>query len=85
MTYVYQPNEGDGTLYVRQLDGAKSYTIPDRIGAGLLRQFALRRLFRQSAERVGRDAVAGAAVVDVARPHRVRPRRRFNDVSRSSI
>ena len=28
MTYVYQPNDGDGTLYVRQLDGAKSYTIP---------------------------------------------------------
>jgi hypothetical protein len=28
MTYVYQPNEGDGTLYVSQLDGAKSYTIP---------------------------------------------------------
>ncbi|HXD49621.1 MAG TPA: hypothetical protein VN600_12645, partial [Gemmatimonadaceae bacterium] len=29
MTYVYQPNEGDGTLYVRALDGgAKTYTIP---------------------------------------------------------
>ena len=28
MTYVYQPNDGDGTLYVRQLDGAKIYTIP---------------------------------------------------------
>ena len=28
MTYVYTPNEGDGTLYVRQLDGGKTYTIP---------------------------------------------------------
>jgi dienelactone hydrolase len=28
MTYVYQPNDGDGTLYVRQLDGGKTYTIP---------------------------------------------------------
>ena len=28
MTYTYQPNDGDGTLYFRQLDGAKSYTIP---------------------------------------------------------
>jgi len=28
MTYVYQPNDGDGTLYVRQLEGAKSFTIP---------------------------------------------------------
>ncbi|MFI5230606.1 MAG: hypothetical protein ACHQWU_16155, partial [Gemmatimonadales bacterium] len=28
MTYVYQPNEGDGTLYVRQLAGGKTYTIP---------------------------------------------------------
>ena len=27
MTYVYQPNEGDGTLYVRQLDGNKTDTI----------------------------------------------------------
>src|SRR6185437_5576209 len=28
MTYIYQPNEGDGTLYVRSLDGGKTYTIP---------------------------------------------------------
>jgi len=28
MTYIYTPNEGDGTLYVRQLDGEKKYTIP---------------------------------------------------------
>ena len=28
MTYVYAPNEGDGTLYVRQLDGNKTYTVP---------------------------------------------------------
>src|SRR5258708_1493876 len=28
MTYIYTPNEGDGTLYVRQLDGDKKYTIP---------------------------------------------------------
>lgn len=28
MTYVYQPNEGDGTLYVRSLDSSKTYTIP---------------------------------------------------------
>jgi dipeptidyl aminopeptidase/acylaminoacyl peptidase len=29
MTYVYQPNEGDGTLYLRALDGGgKTYTIP---------------------------------------------------------
>ena len=27
MTYIYQPNEGDGTLYVRQLDSDKTYTI----------------------------------------------------------
>src|SRR5690349_13417462 len=28
MTYVYQPNDGDATLYVKQLDGDKVYTIP---------------------------------------------------------
>ena len=28
MTYAYQPNEGDATLYVKQLDGDKIYTIP---------------------------------------------------------
>ncbi len=28
MTYAYAPNEGDGTLFVRQIDGDKSYTIP---------------------------------------------------------
>ena len=28
MTYAYSPNDGDGTLYVKQLDGTKSYAIP---------------------------------------------------------
>ncbi len=28
MTYVYAPMEGDGTLYIRQLDGEKRYTVP---------------------------------------------------------
>src|SRR5215831_17740706 len=28
MTYIYTPNEGDGTLYFKQLDGGKTYTIP---------------------------------------------------------
>src|SRR5690242_6461432 len=28
MTYVYTPNEGDDTLFVRQLGGTKLYTIP---------------------------------------------------------
>jgi len=28
MTYAYSPNDGDGTLYVKQLDGTKSFTIP---------------------------------------------------------
>ena len=28
LTYAYQPNEGDATLYVRELDGEKLYTIP---------------------------------------------------------
>ena len=28
MTYTYSPNEGDGTLFVKQLDGTKSYSIP---------------------------------------------------------
>jgi len=27
MTYAYQPNDGDATLYVKELDGAKLYTI----------------------------------------------------------
>src|SRR5215211_585775 len=27
MTYVYQPNDGDPTLYIRQLDGEKTHTI----------------------------------------------------------
>ncbi len=27
MTYTYQPNDGDATLYARQLDGDKTYTI----------------------------------------------------------
>ncbi len=28
MTYAYQPNEGDATLFVKQLDGDKLFTIP---------------------------------------------------------
>jgi dipeptidyl aminopeptidase/acylaminoacyl peptidase len=28
MTYAYQPNDGDATLYVKELDGSKLYTIP---------------------------------------------------------
>src|SRR4051812_2083010 len=28
MTYAYQPNDGDGALYVRQLDGTKQYAMP---------------------------------------------------------
>jgi dienelactone hydrolase len=28
MTYAYQPNDGDATLHVKQLDGDKSYSIP---------------------------------------------------------
>lgn len=28
ITYAYQPNEGDATLYVKQFDGDKMYTIP---------------------------------------------------------
>ncbi len=28
MTYAYQPNEGDATLFVKQLDGDKVFTIP---------------------------------------------------------
>ncbi len=28
MTYVVTPNEGDGTLYIKNLDAAKEYTIP---------------------------------------------------------
>jgi dipeptidyl aminopeptidase/acylaminoacyl peptidase len=28
MTYTYQPNSGDATLFVKQLDGDKMYTIP---------------------------------------------------------
>jgi len=28
MTYTYQPNTGDATLFVRQLDGDKIYTVP---------------------------------------------------------
>ena len=27
MTYAYQPNDGDATLYVKQLDGDKTYTV----------------------------------------------------------
>src|SRR5262245_23562784 len=28
MTYAYQPNDGDATLYVRDLDGSNAYTTP---------------------------------------------------------
>jgi len=28
MTYAYTPNEGDATLYLKQLDGDKLYTVP---------------------------------------------------------
>ena len=28
MTFIYQPNEGDDTLFVKQLPAGKSYTIP---------------------------------------------------------
>src|ERR1035438_5991629 len=28
MSYAYQPNEGDATLFVKQLDGDKVFTIP---------------------------------------------------------
>ncbi|HEX8945125.1 MAG TPA: hypothetical protein VF785_18455, partial [Gemmatimonadaceae bacterium] len=32
MTYAYQPNEGDDTLFIRQLAGGKTHTIP--LGSG---------------------------------------------------
>jgi hypothetical protein len=51
MTYVITPNEGDGTLYVRQLDGSTTHNDSCRLGARVLRRFALRRLLRESAER----------------------------------
>ena len=28
MTFIYQPNEGDDTLFIRQLPAGKTYTIP---------------------------------------------------------
>src|SRR6185503_9781161 len=28
MTYAYQPNDGDATLYIKQIDGDKLYTVP---------------------------------------------------------
>ena len=38
MTYAYQPNDGDITLYVKEIDGAKLYTIaagaPPQAGGG---------------------------------------------------
>ena len=34
MTYTYAPNEGDDTLFVKQLDGAKLYTVPIGSAAG---------------------------------------------------
>src|SRR5262245_10798462 len=34
MTYAYSPNEGDATLYVKLLDGDKSFTIPIGAAAG---------------------------------------------------
>src|SRR5688572_26610398 len=38
MTYAYQPNEGDVTLYVKEIDGSKLYTIaagaPPQAGGG---------------------------------------------------
>lgn len=33
LTYAYNPNEGDDTLFVKQLDGSKLYTIPGGSGA----------------------------------------------------
>lgn len=36
MTYAYTPNEGDATLYIKQIDGDKLYTIP----VGSLPQFS---------------------------------------------
>src|SRR5207253_6592458 len=32
MTYTYAPNEGDGTLYIKLLDGAQQHVIP--VGSG---------------------------------------------------
>lgn len=38
MTYAYQPNDGDATLYIKELDGSKVYTIaagaPPAAGGG---------------------------------------------------
>ena len=38
MTYAYQPNDGDVTLYVKEIDGSKLYTIaagaPPQAGGG---------------------------------------------------
>ena len=34
MTYTYAPNEGDDTLFVKQLDGDKLYTVPIGSAAG---------------------------------------------------
>src|SRR3954463_11380280 len=28
VAYVFQPNDGDGTLFVKQLDGDKIFTVP---------------------------------------------------------
>ena len=63
MTYVYAPNEGDDTLYVRQLDGTKIYTIPVGSAPRVLRRLAVRRLLREPAERRPAAAVDAAAAV----------------------
>ena len=34
MTYTYSPNDGDDTLYVKQLDGETLYTVPIGSAAG---------------------------------------------------
>ena len=34
MSYAYQPNTGDQTLFVKQLDGDKLYTIPTGSAGG---------------------------------------------------
>ena len=84
MTYVVTPNEGDGTLLDSQLDGSKAIHDPRRLGAGLLRRLALRRLLRQSAERRGwRTRAAGAE--DAGRPRPARSRRRRRAASSCSI
>jgi len=78
MTYAYQPNEGDDTLFVRQLAGGKTYTIPVGSGAQFSDDSRFIGYFVSPSEgRGGRAGRGGGRGAQAGAPAPAGPSRRF--------